>query len=242
MKPLLGLGGTEPAVEEPSHGAPSPVPKNPVPRAALANCASISSVSSSIVEQRVTCMGGGGGGRSGIKKDFLLCGNAGSNCTLGRPYDVCPWSDRRGTFGRGLLSLLLPSGALGLGGGGGTESGRARRSDEDNEEVADRGNEGGRGDDSVTTSLISCANHSTSESTSSSSSSIFTEGVWFRSGKDFVNRMDALCDLHVGARKRCGVDSSSEVGGVMYGRLGLEFELPSEVLDVSLLSMEGVGE
>ena len=48
---------------------------------------------------------------------------------------------------------------------------------------------------------------------------------WRRSVVDFVYTIEARCDLHVGARFKREVHSSSEVGGVLREALTLDPEL-----------------
>lgn len=164
----------------------------------------------------------------------LRRGKVGSNWALGRCLSELSWIEMRGTGGTALpkWDSLRERGI--------TESGRAWAFIEASVGVA--GNVGGSGVESVTTSLMSRAIHSSSSMMLSSSTIDENELLRTgsdRSGMDFMKRMDARCDLKVGARARLDLqgDSSSEVGGVVQGVLGLEYELED-----SLLALEGVGD
>lgn len=136
---------------------------------------------------------------------------------------------------RGTGGALLSRGRVARGGGG-MESGRARTSTDASESTTR--NAGGRGDERVMMSLISCAIQSTSSETLSS---MMETMELLRTGSPILgvgctNRTDACWDLKVGARIRCERigDSSSEVGGVEQGVLGLDVQ--------SLLATEGLGD
>ena len=227
----LGEGGTEPAFESASVacGTVSPVPRTPAPSAAFASSARSSSVARSMAEtgEVGTGMGGGGGGREGTRYERRLTGKVGSSWALG-PRALLSWMEMRGR--EGLVAWL------GLRGGGSTESGRARVSLEES-----TGNAGGRGDARVTNSEISCAIHATSSETSSSRKEVieaFRTGS-ASSGMGCTKSTEARWDLYVGARMRLnsflGDSSSSEVGGVEQGVLGLQ-------VDASELVTEGEGD
>lgn len=93
----------------------------------------------------------------------------------------------------------------------------------------------------MTNSEMSLAIQATSSETSSSRREVIEalRGASARSGIDCMKSTDARWDLKVGARMRCdslrGDSSSSEVGGVEQGVLGLH-------VDASLLAIDGDGD